>query len=148
MLCAGLHPPPQTFVYTLLQFQIPRNGRKEKAAMLITERGCLSQSVPYRHRESVLLQLCQEDTRLWICTSLNIGLVTCIRNFELLLILYCTYTIIYITLSGGSSYRRGGASFPPRPLPKMWHPLGGNFKRYTNHCHLDPVNICFTNMHN
>jgi len=51
---------------------------------------------------------------------------------------------------GGSSYRRGGlAAPPPAPLPKIWHPpYEQNFKLYMNHCHRDPVNIFFINVHN
>jgi len=53
-------------------------------------------------------------------------------------------------LRGGSSYRCvGGVNCPPRlPAKNVAPPLDGNFKLYMNHCHLDPVNICFINMRN
>jgi len=42
-----------------------------------------------------------------------------------------------------------GGELPPLPLCRHCGALlDVNFKLYMNHCHLDPVNICFTNMRN
>jgi len=57
-------------------------------------------------------------------------------------------TMLYLTLSDGSSYWASGAGCRPRPSVENLTPLDGRFKLYMNPCHRDHVNIFFINMHN